>query len=99
MGREQPAVEAIALTRTYRVAGQRVSGLDRVSLAAAPGEVVAVMGPSGSGKSTLLYLLGGLDEPDDGRALIVGVDWRTVSGRARAELRRRACGFIPQGMS
>jgi putative ABC transport system ATP-binding protein len=96
---ETPAVEAVALTRTYRIGGQRISGLDHVSLAAAPGEVVAVMGPSGSGKSTLLYLLGGLDDPDDGRALITGVDWRSVRGRARARLRRRACGFITQGMA
>jgi ABC-type lipoprotein export system ATPase subunit len=97
---ELPAVEAIALTRTYRrIGGQRVSGLDHVSLAAAPGEVVAVMGASGSGKSMLLYLLSGLDDPDDGRVLITGVDWRTVRGRARVELCRRACGLIPQGMS
>jgi len=96
---ESPALEAIALTRTYRSGRERVSGLDQVSLAVAPGEVVAVMGASGSGKSTLLYLLSGLDEPEDGCALIAGVDWRTVRGRARAELRRRTCGLIPQGMS
>ncbi|NJC72006.1 ABC transporter ATP-binding protein [Planosporangium thailandense] len=99
MATEQPAVEAIALTRRYRAGGQRVSGLDHVSLTAARGEVVAVMGPSGSGKSTLLYLLAGLDDPDDGCALITGVDWRSVRGRARDRLRLHACGFIPQGMS
>src|SRR5262249_43453216 len=73
--------------------------LDHASLTVSPGEVVAVTGPSGSGKSTLLYLLGGLDDPDDGQALITGVDWRTLRGRRRARVRRRACGFVTQGLA
>src|SRR2546425_645739 len=72
-----PAVEAIDLTRTYTGAGQPLRSLDHVSLSVAKGEVVAVMGPSGSGKSTLLYLLGGLDDPDEGQVRVAGADWRS----------------------
>ena len=38
--------------------------LDRVSLAVADGEVVALLGPSGSGKSTLLRVIAGLVVPE-----------------------------------
>ncbi len=41
--------------------------LDRVDLAIAPGEVVALVGPSGCGKSTLAHIAAGVTEPLRGR--------------------------------
>ncbi len=43
-----------------------VAALDRLSLDARPGEIVAVVGPSGCGKTTLLELVCGLIAPDTG---------------------------------
>lgn len=63
-----------------------VAALDRVSLAIAPGEAVAVTGPTGSGKSTLIRHLNGLLRPSAGRVLLDGED---VRARRVAQLARR----------
>ena len=64
-----------------------VRALDRVSLAVAAGELVAVVGPSGSGKSTLLHLMGTLDQPTAGTVRVTGLDAAAMSDRELAGLR------------
>ncbi|MCP2167757.1 ABC-F family ATP-binding cassette domain-containing protein [Goodfellowiella coeruleoviolacea] len=58
----QPALLAHDLVRTLGT--RRV--LDGVSLTAAPGHRIGLIGENGVGKSTLLRLLAGTDEPDSG---------------------------------
>jgi multiple sugar transport system ATP-binding protein len=48
--------------------------LDRISLAAEDGEIVAIFGPSGSGKTVLLRLVAGVEQPDEGRIWLGGRD-------------------------
>ena len=50
----------------------RLEVLRDLDLTIAAGEIACVIGPSGCGKSTLLRLLGGLEQPSEGRILQVG---------------------------
>jgi putative ABC transport system ATP-binding protein len=73
-----------------------VRALDRVSLAVAAGELVAVVGPSGSGKTTLLHLMGTLDKPTAGTVRVTGLDVARMRDRELAALRASRIKFVFQ---
>jgi len=84
---------AVALEEvSFTYPGRATPALDRVSLAAEPGSVVAVVGPSGAGKSTLLSLLMRFADPDAGAVTLDGVDLRRLDP---AELRSHLA-YVPQ---
>lgn len=70
--------------------------LTGATLAAAKGEILAVMGPSGSGKSTLLHCMAGIFTPYSGEIWFDGARLDALSDTRRTELRRTAFGFVFQ---
>jgi putative ABC transport system ATP-binding protein len=70
--------------------------LDRVDLAVAAGEWVAIVGESGSGKSTLLNVIAGLDRPDAGEVRLEGRALDFSDDDALALWRRHNLGFVFQ---
>ncbi len=84
------------LTKVYAAGRIQVAAVRGVSLAIEPGEFVAIVGPSGSGKSTLFYLLGGLTRATEGRVVIDGVDFASLSDGERTRLRKHRIGFVFQ---
>lgn len=59
------------------IRGHRV--LREVTFAAAPGQVIALLGTTGSGKSTIINLIPRFYDPTGGRVLIDGIDIRQVT--------------------
>jgi putative ABC transport system ATP-binding protein len=82
--------------RKVYAGAEPVVALDRVDLAVAPGEFLAVMGPSGGGKSTLLHLLGGIDRPTSGELLVADCDIGRLPEDERTLYRRRQVGMVFQ---
>ena len=73
-----------------------VRALDGVSFDVQAGEWIAIMGPSGSGKTTLINILGGLDTPTSGRAVVDGTDVARLDESGLARFRAEKIGFIFQ---
>ncbi len=97
-GRGPAPVLALELDQVVKVypGSPPVRALDRVSLAVAAGELIAIVGPSGSGKSTLLHLMGTLDQPTAGTVRVTGLDIAQMRDRDLAGLRASRIGFVFQ---
>lgn len=76
-----------------------VKALDDVSLSVERGEFLSIIGTSGSGKSTLLHMLGGLDNPTEGKIVIDDKDISKLKGDELCIFRRRKIGFIFQSFN
>lgn len=84
------------LTKVYAAGKLQVTAVRGVSLAVEKGEFIAIVGPSGSGKSTLFYLLGGLTQATEGRVVVDGVDFASLTDAERTRLRKHRIGFVFQ---
>ncbi len=93
---EEEVLRLEGVTRNYRLGKTIVRALRGIDLVVRKEEILGVMGPSGSGKSTLLHILGALDTPDSGRALIDGTDITTLPERELTRLRGTRIGFVFQ---
>ena len=73
-----------------------VHALDGVSMTVEAGEWIAIMGPSGSGKTTLINILGGLDTPTSGKAIVDGTDVARLDENGLSRFRAEKIGFVFQ---
>ncbi|MSP83323.1 MAG: ATP-binding cassette domain-containing protein [Alphaproteobacteria bacterium] len=90
------AVSLHNVSLTLTGAAGPVNILKGVSLAADPGERLALVGPSGSGKSSLLALIAGLERPTAGTIAVAGQDLGALDEDGLARFRRRRIGIVFQ---
>ncbi|KHD08397.1 lipoprotein ABC transporter ATP-binding protein [Candidatus Thiomargarita nelsonii] len=82
--------------KSFKEGSLSVDVLSGVDLSVDQGEQVAIIGTSGSGKSTLLHLLGGLDNPSQGKIWVAGQLMNSLSPAKRGLWRNKNLGFVYQ---
>ena len=93
------ALRTVSVVRHYKLGKSVIPAVDGVSIAAAKGEFVALLGASGSGKSTLLNLIAGLDRPQSGAIVVDGHDLATMTPLELAQYRRHTVGMVFQSFN
>ncbi|EGT5186129.1 ABC transporter ATP-binding protein [Cronobacter sakazakii] len=88
--RDDVVIEARELTKTFG----DFTATDHVNFTVRRGEIFGLLGPNGAGKSTTFKMMCGLLKPSDGQALVLGLDLKTDSGKARQRL-----GYMAQKFS
>jgi putative ABC transport system ATP-binding protein len=84
------------LKKHFPIGTGRFTALNGINLAFRKGEFAGLIGPSGSGKTTLLNIIGSLDSPSEGNAVVLGKSVGELTPREAAHLRRSQLGFIFQ---
>jgi putative ABC transport system ATP-binding protein len=72
------------------------TALKSIDLTIGEGEFTGLIGPSGSGKTTLLNIVGSLDTPSDGEAIVMDKSIGNLTAKEAATLRKEKIGFIFQ---
>ena len=84
------------ITKRFKVGDGEFTALKNIDLNFKKGEFAGLIGPSGSGKTTLLNIIGSLDSPTEGSAMVMNKDIAKLSHRESADLRNHHIGFIFQ---
>lgn len=91
-----PLLAVQDVVKEYRTGSDTVTALRHVNLGVYEGQFIAIRGRSGAGKTTLLNIIAGLDNPTQGRVILLGRDLATLDEDKRTELRRTQIGFVFQ---
>ncbi|MGJ0626851.1 ATP-binding cassette domain-containing protein [Xenorhabdus bovienii] len=86
----ETVIEARSLTKKFG----DFAATDHVDFQVKRGEIFGLLGPNGAGKSTTFKMMCGLIVPTSGNALVLDMDLKTSSGKARQRL-----GYMAQKFS
>jgi putative ABC transport system ATP-binding protein len=91
-----PIIKVNNLIKDYAMVKQSFRALNDVNLSLKMGEFCGLVGPSGSGKTTLLNIIGALDNPTSGDAIVMDKSVNSLSHKEAAKMRNESIGFIFQ---
>ena len=87
------AIEAVGLTKEYRLRGRTVRAVDGLNLSVGAGEFFSLLGVNGAGKTTVIKMLSCLTPPTAGTATLgVRQDSILITVAMISAANRRRCG-------
>jgi len=89
-------IEIRNLVKTFPMGNREFTALNGINLTFSHREFSGLVGPSGSGKTTLLNIIGTLDSPTEGEAIVLGDSVGKLTQKKAANLRNHKIGFIFQ---
>ena len=89
-------IETVAVDKSYATKRETIHVLKEAHLQIFAGEVLGIVGASGVGKSTLLHVLGGLDQPANGKVIFKGKDIYHQGNSFLEKFRNVHVGFVFQ---
>ena len=89
-------IKVSSIGKSYREDSNNLEVLKDINFTVAAGEFLVIQGPSGAGKSTLLHILGGLDNPTQGKVYFRGTDIYASDENRRSSFRNKEVGFVFQ---
>lgn len=96
MSEQKTIVEFKDVVKTYGEGEALQYAVNHVSFSIEEGEFVVILGQSGAGKSTVLNMLGGMDQPTEGKVIIDGEEVSAMTDNQLSDFRARKIGFIFQ---
>src|ERR1700742_2090148 len=69
-----PAIELVGIAKRFHSRRGTVTAVERVDLVIGEGEFFSLLGPSGCGKTTTLRMIGGFEDPTEGRIFLGGAE-------------------------
>ncbi len=87
---DETVIAAQSLTKKFG----DFAATDHIDFSVKRGEIFGLLGPNGAGKSTTFKMMCGLLVPTSGKALVLGMDLKVSSGKARQRL-----GYMAQKFS
>lgn len=93
---KEKIIQLQQVVKKFPVGDGYFTALNNINLEFEKGEFAGLVGPSGSGKTTLLNIVGSLDAPSEGKAIVMGKNISELSHKQSANLRNLHLGFIFQ---
>lgn len=82
-------IEVREVIKDYIVSDKRFRAINKLSFKVDKGEIYGIIGLSGAGKSTLIRCLNRLEEIDDGKIFIDGINITSLSEKELLKIRKQ----------